>query len=191
MALLQTGCRWCEPYAWYIRVADLPAFLMHIRPALEARLAKSALCGFSGSIKLTYYQKQGQEWTFENGKLTGIEAIDLMWSKADCAFPGLTILQLVFGYRSLKELRYAHADCWTGERSSQLLNALFPAALPMYGQSASCTNLTGRDLMSQSSKPKFSNNDRERSQRRRQRVLFGILAFLLIISWILSLVIVQ
>ncbi|HNZ01988.1 MAG TPA: hypothetical protein PLS77_05845 [Anaerolineaceae bacterium] len=45
--------------------------------------------------------------------------------------------------------------------------------------------------MSQSSKPKFSNNDRERSQRRRQRVLFGILAFLLIISWILSLVIVQ
>ncbi len=115
-----------EPYAWYIRVADLPAFLMHIRPALEARLAKSALCGFSGSIKLTYYQKQGQEWTFENGKLTGIEAIDLMWSKADCAFPGLTILQLVFGYRSLKELRYAHADCWAGERSSQLLNALFP-----------------------------------------------------------------
>ncbi|HNS63138.1 MAG TPA: hypothetical protein PKV95_07375 [Anaerolineaceae bacterium] len=45
--------------------------------------------------------------------------------------------------------------------------------------------------MSQSSKPKFTNNDRERSQRRRQRVLFGILAFLLIISWILSLVIVQ
>lgn len=45
--------------------------------------------------------------------------------------------------------------------------------------------------MSQSSKPKFSNNDRERSQRRRQRVLFGILAFLLIISWILLLVIVQ
>ncbi|NMD32294.1 MAG: hypothetical protein GYA80_11315 [Chloroflexi bacterium] len=115
-----------EPYAWYIRVADLPAFLMHIRPALEARLAKSALCGFSGSIKLTYYQKQGQEWTFENGKLTGIKAIDLIWSKADCAFPGLTILQLVFGYRSLKELRYAHADCWAGERSSQLLNALFP-----------------------------------------------------------------
>ena len=26
------------PYAWYVRVPDMPAFLRHIAPVLEARL---------------------------------------------------------------------------------------------------------------------------------------------------------
>jgi hypothetical protein len=43
------------------------------------------------------------------------------------AFPGLTFLQLLFGYRSLAELDYAFADCVvTGEVGRVLLDALFP-----------------------------------------------------------------
>ncbi len=37
-----------EPYAWYMRVPDLPAFIRHIAPALEERLAGSIAAGFSG-----------------------------------------------------------------------------------------------------------------------------------------------
>jgi hypothetical protein len=37
-----------RPYAWFIRVPDLPAFLGQIAPALEARLANSPQAGYSG-----------------------------------------------------------------------------------------------------------------------------------------------
>src|SRR5215218_5145786 len=36
------------PYAWYIRVPDLPAFVQHIAPALERRLENSAQAGYTG-----------------------------------------------------------------------------------------------------------------------------------------------
>src|SRR5579859_5015873 len=45
-----------KPYAWYVRVADLPAFIRHIAPALEQRLANSMLVGYTGEIKLDFYQ---------------------------------------------------------------------------------------------------------------------------------------
>lgn len=43
--------------------------------------------------------------------------------------------------------------------------------------------------MTQSSRNKFKSGAREKAQRNRQRILFGVLAFLLIVSWVLSLVI--
>jgi hypothetical protein len=39
----------------------------------------------------------------------------------------LLFLQLLFGYRSLRELKQSHADVWTsGNRARALLEALFP-----------------------------------------------------------------
>ncbi len=43
------------------------------------------------------------------------------------AFPGLTFLQVLFGHRSLDELRVIFADCWTdGDDARTLLEILFP-----------------------------------------------------------------
>lgn len=116
------------PYAWYIRVPDLPAFLQCIAPALEKRLALSPLVGHTGEIKITFY-KHGVRMAFEQGRLKQIEA----WKPTpvghagDAGFPGLTFLQLVFGYRSLDELRHAFPDCFqNGDLPYALLNALFP-----------------------------------------------------------------
>ncbi|MCI0477317.1 MAG: GNAT family N-acetyltransferase, partial [Anaerolineales bacterium] len=36
------------PYAWYLRVPDLPAFLTRLAPVLEKRLAASSLAGYTG-----------------------------------------------------------------------------------------------------------------------------------------------
>jgi hypothetical protein len=45
----------------------------------------------------------------------------------DAGFPDLTFLQLLFGYRSLDDLKYAFADCWTsGTITHALLDSLFP-----------------------------------------------------------------
>src|SRR5258708_22770014 len=44
------------PYAWYVRVKDLPAFLMHIPPALEKRLATSPVGGHTVEINMEFYR---------------------------------------------------------------------------------------------------------------------------------------
>jgi hypothetical protein len=115
------------PYAWYLRVPDLPGFIRHIAPALEKRLAASVATGFSGELKLSFY-RTGLRMAFEAGRLESVED----WEpgaegEESAAFPGLTFLQLLFGYRSLEELEGAFADCgWNGWQAYTLLNALFP-----------------------------------------------------------------
>ena len=119
-----------DPYAWYLRVPDLPGFLNHIRPALEKRLAESIAVGHSREIKISFY-RDGLRLVIEKGKLTTIES----WKPSPedggmIAFPGLTFLQLLFGYRSYDKLHHSFADCWCdGEDLRALINILFPEKL--------------------------------------------------------------
>ncbi len=114
-------------YAFYMRVADLGAFLGLIAPVLEQRLASSPVAGYSGELKLSFY-RTGIKMVFEQGCLAALED----WKpkvhddEGLAAFPNLTFLQLVFGYRTLEEVRYAYADCWAKPDATVLLNALFP-----------------------------------------------------------------
>jgi GNAT superfamily N-acetyltransferase len=116
------------PYAWYIRVPDLPAFLQLIAAALERRLAGSPAAGYSGELTLTFYPG-GLRLAFEAGRLASIAP----WrapaynANPDAGFPALVFLQLLFGYRSLAELRYAFPDVMASGQAELLLNALFPA----------------------------------------------------------------
>ena len=49
-------------------------------------------------------------------------------------FPGLTLLQLLPGFRLLADLQYAFLNCWArGDVTSALLNTLFSAGHPMSG----------------------------------------------------------
>jgi hypothetical protein len=115
------------PYAWYLRVADLPGFLRHVAPVLERRLAASVLVGHTGELKVSFY-RDGLRLAFEEGRLAGAEPWQpTVEAGGDAAFPDLTFLQLLFGYRSLEELKHAFADCWTGSDEAQsLLEVLFP-----------------------------------------------------------------
>jgi hypothetical protein len=115
------------PYAWYLRVADLPGFLHHTKPVLEKRIADSICAGLSREIKISFY-RDGLRLVLEKGRLAGIES----WKPSPedegvAAFPGLTFLQILFGYRSYDELKYAFADCWCeNEEARILINILFP-----------------------------------------------------------------
>ncbi|MBI3913705.1 MAG: GNAT family N-acetyltransferase [Chloroflexi bacterium] len=116
------------PYGWYVRVADVPAFLRRIAPALDARLARSPLAGHSGEIKITEYRR-GFRIAFENGKMknaeawTPVEPVDL---NADAGFPPLVFLKLLFGRESLAELCVIFPDCWAKDDAAALLDVLFP-----------------------------------------------------------------
>jgi GNAT superfamily N-acetyltransferase len=120
-----------EPYAWYVRVPDVPAFLMHVRTVLEARLAASAVAGHTSELRIDFY-RGGLKLTFERGRLKAA----VPWRRGhnweaggQCGFPPLVFLQLLFGHRRLDELRYAFADVWADSEARPLLEALFPPRL--------------------------------------------------------------
>ncbi len=114
------------PYAWYVRVPDLPAFLRHIAPVLETRLAQSVAAGHTGTLTLGFY-RSGVRLTFERGCLTEVAPWEPQGNDTGAAaFPNLTFLQLLFGYRALAELRAAFPDCYANAEATVLLNALFP-----------------------------------------------------------------
>jgi hypothetical protein len=115
------------PYAWYLRVPDVPAFIRQIAPVLEQRLAASILTGYSGELQIDHY-RGGLRLQVEQGKLVAVEA----WrpppygDSAQAGCPPLVFLQLLFCYRSLAELRAWYPDVWANPEAALLLNLLFP-----------------------------------------------------------------
>lgn len=118
-----------QPYAWYLRVVDLPAFIQRIAPVLESRLAaSSSLAGYSGELKISFY-KTGLLMKFEEGRLLEVAGSkpSPQGHSGDAAFSGLTFTQLLFGYRSFQELQYAFPDCLANnDLAAALLEVLFP-----------------------------------------------------------------
>lgn len=116
-----------DRYSFYVRVPDLPKFLLTLAPVLERRLADSVASNHSGELRLSFYG-DGLRLALQKGKLAAVEG----WKPTveeggDAAFPDLTFLQLPFGHRSLEELDHAFADCSPGEGDARvLLKALFP-----------------------------------------------------------------
>jgi hypothetical protein len=116
-----------KPYAWFIRVPDLPAFIRHIAPALETRLAHSVMDGYSGTMRLNFYTSN-LALTWENGKLTDVGPFAMKdFFDCDAFFPDLTFLHLLFGHRTLAELNHTRTDCYAATNDTAvLLPALFP-----------------------------------------------------------------
>ncbi|MBN1667536.1 MAG: hypothetical protein JW862_10625, partial [Anaerolineales bacterium] len=115
------------PYNWYLRVPDLPAFLSHIGPVLEQRLADSWAAGHSGDLKMGFYGP-GVKLSFEKGQLTGAQAYRQEGNEdGDALFTGRTFLRLLFGYNSMAELDGMFADVFAASDTGRaLLPALFP-----------------------------------------------------------------
>lgn len=116
-----------NPYAWYLRVPDLPGFLGHIGPVLERRLADSVLVGHTGALRLNLYLSH-IALEFKQGKLTAAAPYQPKnWEDGDALFPDLTFLQLLFGRRSYDALDQAYADCYAlNPEAAVLLKILFP-----------------------------------------------------------------
>ncbi len=114
-------------YAWYVRVPDVPAFILHIASVLEKRMQDSVVDGHTGELKLNFY-RSGLIVGFEDGRLVKAEP----WrsestNEGNAGFPDLTFLQLLFGLHSLEELEDAFPDCWANANETRpLLNTLFP-----------------------------------------------------------------
>lgn len=118
-----------RPFAWDVRVADLGRFLRRVAPALEERLARSILAGYTGELRTSSY-RSGLRLGFVRGRLASVEPWlpEVVW-QAEAAFPGNAFLYLLFGSRSLDELEAAFPDCRVrSDLTRVLLETLFPAA---------------------------------------------------------------
>ena len=116
-----------QPYTYYLRVPDMIAFLTAIKPVLERRLEESAFANHTLELKLSFY-KDGLTLDFEQGKLKRIKALAFNELEGCIAnFPPLTFLHMLFGYRTVDEIKYMHKDCWTKDKeTAHLLDTLFP-----------------------------------------------------------------
>jgi hypothetical protein len=120
--------RFVPPYAWYIRVPDVLAFLRLIASVLEERLACSPYAQYSGELHFDLY-RTGLALRFEQGKLAAIEP----WRTSDYSdeaslgCPPLVFLQMLLGYRTITELNTFHPDAWVEDDVRLLVNTLFPA----------------------------------------------------------------
>lgn len=118
------------PYAWYVRVRDVPTLLRHLAPVLEARLAASPMAGLSDELRLDFY-RGGLRLVFEQGRLQLAEPWNVRvvqyGPRPTAAFPPLVFLQLLFGRRSLAELREAFPDVRADGNTRLALEAMFPA----------------------------------------------------------------
>lgn len=114
-------------YTWFIRVPDVPAFLRHLAPALNKRLAASAMAGHTGALRLSFYHSQ-LALRFEQGQLVTVEPYEPgHFFDCDAFFPDLTFLHVLFGHRSWEEIRHLRADCYPlNSDTAVLLNILFP-----------------------------------------------------------------
>ena len=121
-----------RPYAWYVRVPDLAAFIKQIAPALERRLEGSTHAGQSFTLGISFFRglltlrfelgrlAEAEEHTSRRG-LPGGET-----NGAPAAMQRGQFLQLLFGYRSLEEVRAASAEVIADEEAAALLETLFP-----------------------------------------------------------------
>jgi len=116
-----------DPYAYYIRVANLPDFLTHIGPVLEDRLTNSVLVGHSGELKLSFF-RSGVILTFEKGALKEVEAYSPERTiDGDVLFPDLTFLRVLFGHNDFLDLEKIFADCYVrNDHARALVPILFP-----------------------------------------------------------------
>jgi hypothetical protein len=115
------------PYAFFVRVPDIPALVRRITPVLEQRLERSVARGYSGELLLSFY-RSGVRLCFDHGRLTSVEPFTpLQDLKAGGLFPELTFLQLLFGWRAREEIEAAFPDCHTrGDDAPVLIDVLFP-----------------------------------------------------------------
>lgn len=114
------------PYAWYMRVPDLPAFLNLIAPALEQRLAASIACNHTGAFKVNFY-RSGLQFRFERGAVRVEPWQPTPDDRGIAGFPDLTFLHVLFGHRTIDEIKQLRADCWVDDDGVRvILETVFP-----------------------------------------------------------------
>jgi GNAT superfamily N-acetyltransferase len=112
-------------YAWQVRVVDYAAFLQHVAPALERRLGRSPLGGFSGCLDINTMPRV-LRLEFAQGRLASVVEVQEPREQATLRVPPSLLTQLLLGYRDCQRLMDCSLDAWAHPQVRQLVDVLFP-----------------------------------------------------------------
>ena len=115
---------------WLLRVTDVAAFLTRIAPALEQRVAASDCAGLNATLTVNLF-RSAFSLRFTRGKLSGIDELGFVDASmgadgGDLCIPPDAFVRLLFGYRSLDQLRDAWPDIIVKPQRRHILDVLFP-----------------------------------------------------------------
>lgn len=110
-------------YAWQIHVADFAALLRAIAPVLEDRLAASPFAGMSRDVQIAFF-RNSVILHFVDGKV--VEVVSGGPTQGAINFPPLTIVPLIFGQRTIEQLRAVYPDINVNGVWRLLVETLFP-----------------------------------------------------------------
>ena len=117
-------------YAWYVRFPDITNYLKAVKPQLEHHLDNSPGAGYSGELRLNFYQS-GTWLKFQDGKIEIESWQPSDGSTGDAHFPAHSFTSILCGQKTADQLANEIADCWMSRTARALLNFLFP---PFKGQ---------------------------------------------------------
>jgi hypothetical protein len=110
-------------YAWQVHVPDLAALLRAIGPVLEQRLAASPFAGLSRELQICFY-RDSVTLRFAAGRLATVAATGP--AEGAINFPPLTFTPLLFGHRTVEQMRLAYPDISVQGSERLLFETLFP-----------------------------------------------------------------
>lgn len=115
---------------WLIRIPDLPRLLLKLAPLWTERLAGAGRPHFTGELTLNLY-RHAYRLRFADGRLAAVDALGFVDASmgaqgGDLCLPADAFVRLLFGYRTLDELRDAWPDIMVQPARRHLVDALFP-----------------------------------------------------------------
>jgi hypothetical protein len=104
-------------------VPDLAALLRAIGPVLEQRLAGSPFAGLTRELQLCFY-RDSVTLCFSTGRL--VEVRPSGPAQGEINFPPLTFIPVLFGHRTVEQMRLAYPDVSVNGSVRMVFDTLFP-----------------------------------------------------------------
>ena len=122
--LISRGAKTNRPYAWQVKIIDLPGYISKIKPVLEQRIENSEYMGLSRDITINFW-KYAVKMKIEEGKIVSIERT---FGEKDRTI-GLNpyaFMKLALGYKSRMELEKMYPDFRVQGNLGGLIDVMFP-----------------------------------------------------------------
>jgi hypothetical protein len=110
-------------YSWQIHVTDMAALLRAIAPVLEERLAASPFASMTREVQFCFF-RDSVLLRFVQGKIIEVTAGGA--AQGTINFPPLKMIPLLFGYRTIDQLRLVTPDINVAGVWRLLVETLFP-----------------------------------------------------------------
>jgi predicted acetyltransferase len=122
--LISMGAKKNRPYAWQVKIIDLPGLISKIKPVLEQRVENSEYTGLSKDLTINFW-KYAVKMKIEEGKIVSMEKV-FKEEDRTIGFNPYVFIKLALGYKSRIELEKMYPDFRVQGDLGGLIDVMFP-----------------------------------------------------------------